>query len=100
MFKENAIKITSFWRIFLYNQRCQWKVITNAELHFVVSLCVRSTRAMPPKGSRTEALQGLRERNMSLPCVAETISSDLEETRFFGVKMWISAVLQKTGIPG
>ena len=31
-------------------QRCQWEVIKNAELDVVVSLCVRSKRAMPQKG--------------------------------------------------
>ena len=37
----------------------------NAELHFVGSLCVQSTCAMP-EGAKTEAPKGLRERNMSL----------------------------------
>ena len=35
----------------------------NTELHFVVSLCGCSIRVMP-KGAKTEAPKGLRERNM------------------------------------
>ena len=32
------------------NQGRQWEVIKNAGLHFVVSLCVRSTCAKPQRG--------------------------------------------------
>ena len=31
-------------------QGCQWEVIKNVELHFVLSLCVSSTRVMPQGG--------------------------------------------------
>ena len=47
-----------------YTQGCQWEVITKAELHFVVSLCVGDVQC--PKGAMTEVQRGLRERNMSL----------------------------------
>ena len=49
----------------LYRQGCQWEVINNAELHFVISLCMRNTCASP-EGAKTEAPKVLRERNMSL----------------------------------
>ena len=56
-------------------QGCQWEVIKNAELHFVVSLGLCS-----PKEAKTEAPKGLRERNMSC-IVSEIISSDLAESQ-------------------
>ena len=63
-------------------QGCQWEVMKKVKLHFVVSMCVRSTCAMP-EGAKTEAPKGLRERNMSLYnfIVSGSISSDLEESQ-------------------
>ena len=31
-------------------QACQWEVIKTTELHFVISLCLRNTRAVPQTG--------------------------------------------------
>ena len=38
----------------------------NAELHFVVRVCVVDVQC--PKGAKTEAPKGMRERNMSKTC--------------------------------
>ena len=46
-------------------QGCQWEVITNAELHYVVSLYVRSTRPIPQRGQDRRP-KGAEERIMSL----------------------------------
>ena len=78
----------------LYRQGCQWEVINNAELHFVISLCMRNTCASP-KGPR-QKLQRCWGRGICPYIVSEIISSDLDESQK-SQKMQIFTVL-KTGI--
>ena len=64
--------------------------------YFVVSLCVRSTRAMLPKGSRQKPQRGWR-RGICPYIVSEIISSDLDESQKF--TFWYMEKPCKIGIP-